>query len=458
MIPQFSEVVTYWQAVVGTLGQRGLLKTRRDGTQLTPQAVGVVTDEFVAFVLDMHRLAGIPREAWLDENLWLQIRATLQGRRCFVADSAGLALVVARQPGPSARQKRLPARLPLDPDGLPPGDYVALLGQSASGDVTLDLAEGERAILVGGTTGSGKTGTVRALALQLARKHPPESLSLAIVDLKQLDFPILNRLPHLVRPVATTEPEAVDLVHWAVQEMARRRAVMTAAGVTRWDRLPPADRFPLLLLIVDEVADFADSAVMGHLVELARKSRASGIALILATQRPDATVLNRQVKANLTTRLALRVTDQTESRIILDRGGAEGLTRPGQAITNAGGRWQRVQTVYVPDEQLGDWLPFVQPASILSEQERALVRYALEELDGAFIINRLYEAGVSGVSKRALTELAQQWEMRGWLTEPEHRAAPRRVTDELAALCPPLGPKSGDTVTRVTRDDTGDTW
>ncbi|MEE8391415.1 MAG: FtsK/SpoIIIE domain-containing protein, partial [Anaerolineae bacterium] len=198
-----------------------------------------------------------------------------------MADSAGLALVVAREPGD--RRRRMPVRLVMTPDMLPEGNYTALLGQSAGGDVVLDLAAGERAILVGGTTGAGKTCTISSLVLQLAHKCSPNELALALVDLKRLDFPPLAGLPHLVKPVATIEAEAIDLVRWCYQEMERRQTVMGAAQVTRWDRMPEDERFPLLLLVVDEIADFANSSVMGDLVKLARKSRASGIALITAT-------------------------------------------------------------------------------------------------------------------------------------------------------------------------------
>jgi len=443
MTAAHSEIVTYWRGIVTTLVQRGLLRQRRDGQKVLPQAVGVVTGEYVAFVLDMHRLGGIAREQWLDTALWAQVRATLQGRRCFVADSAGLALVVAREPG--ERVRRLPRRIPLDAGMVPDTAYTVLLGISKAGPVTLDLAGQERAVLVGGTSGSGKTSTIRTLVLQAAHKHTPEELALAIVDLKRLDFTPLSTLPHLVQPVATTEEEARRLVAWCGSEMERRQAVMTAAGVTRWDRMVAQERFPLLVVVVDECADFAGSPVMGDLVELARKGRASGISLILATQRPDAQVLSRQVKANVSTRIAFRTTDATESRIILDRGGAEQIRR--------GGRWAKVQAAYIPDEALGEWCAAPASGPALSEVERALVAYALQELDGAFIINRLYETHKGRISKRQLTGLAQRWELRGWLTAPASRSEPRKVTDELAGLA--LGAENGDTVTRVTRGDTG---
>jgi DNA segregation ATPase FtsK/SpoIIIE-like protein len=227
--------------------------------------------------------------------------------------------------------------------------------------------------------------------------------------------------------------------------MERRQAVMSAAGVTRWDLLPEgADsegvcRFPLLLVVIDEAADFAKSPVMGDLIELARKGRASGVSLILATQRPDSEVLSRQVKANVGTRVAFRTVDGVESRVILDRGGAESLRRVGLCLTNAGGQWRKVQAAYIPDDALGEWVQVRgEPGPVLDDTEAALVRFALDELGGAFTIGALYEAFRGEVSKYGLEQLAQRWELRGWLTEPGHDdngyKVGRLVTDDLAAL------------------------
>jgi hypothetical protein len=432
MTAEYTEVATYWRATVGTLAQRGLLRQRVDGQKVIPQAVAIVEPARCVFVLDMLRLGGVAREDWLNSVLWAQIRAALQGRRVIVADGGGLAVVIARQPGEPQR-KRLPRRVELTPDVIPQGDYTAVLGESKSGPVVLDLAGAERALLVGGTSGSGKTSAIKSIVLQLARKNDPDRLALAIVDLKRLDFTALSELPHLARPVATTEAEAFDLVAWAVQEMQRRQIVMQAAHVTRWDKLPEGDRFPLLLVVVDEAADFAKSDVMGALVELARKGRASGISLIMATQRPDSKVISPQVKANLPARVAFQTTTALESRVILDRNGAEKLGRVGQCLTNAGGQWRKVQAAFVPDDDLTAWVDAPSEAA-LDDTEAALVRFALDELGGCFTINALADAFKGEVSRRQLLKLGKAWELRGWLTSPDDVTEARQVTDELEAL------------------------
>jgi len=459
-VAAYSEVVTYWRGLIGTLVQRGLLRQRQDGRKVIPEAVAIVEPQRVTFVLDMLRLGGVSREQWLDEALWHQVRAALQGRRVFVADSGGLAVVVAREPNKPER-KRLPARVVLNAEAIPDGDYTVLLGEARDGPVTVDLAEGERAILMGGTSGSGKTGTIIGMCLQLAQKNGPEQFGLAVVDLKRLDFPQLAGLPHLVHPVATEEEDAIGLIHWCEQEMARRQAVMAAASVNRWELLPEGERFPLLLVVIDEYGDLAYSGNQRGVIRIAQQGRASGISIIVATQRPDRDTVDPQIKANCPTRIAFQVVDGSNSRVVLDRTGAEKLTRTGQCLTNAGGKWRRVQTAYVPEEKLGGWLA-VPGGQALSEVEQALVKLAVDELDGAFKVSALYKAFKGEMSKYAIEKLAKDWEARGWLSEPsyddEGRKQSRRITPELATLALNTVDTRPDTVLGdQTRPDTADT-
>ncbi|RLC72140.1 MAG: hypothetical protein DRI81_16785, partial [Chloroflexi bacterium] len=179
--------------------------------------------------------------------------------------------------------------------------------------------------------------------------------------------------------------------------------------------------------------------------------------LVAATQRPDANVLNPQAKANLTTRIGFRVASHYDSQIILDRAGAERIKRVGLALTNAGGQWRKVQCAFVPDEATGEWVTVMpKTESVLSDIERSLVAYAIEELGGAFKINALYQAHKGQISQRKLTTLAQKWERRGWLTSPASRSDSRKVTSKLLELCPnpTLSAQNDDTVIRVLRGDT----
>jgi hypothetical protein len=280
-------------------------------------------------------------------------------------------------------------------------------------------------------------------------------VQIAIVDTKQVDFgSSFEALPNLCETIAHTLEQAQRLIEAVEGERLRRQALMARADVADWREMPEGDKVPLLLLAVDEAADFARTAAMETLVEIARKGRAMGISIILGTQSPSSKVIDPQVRANLPTAIAFQTRTDVESRVILGRKGAEDLNRPGLALTFTGGQWQTVQTLRVELEAaqalVGQLAAPQLP--VLDDVEADLVRYAVERLDGAFIINQLYEVFSDRISKRQLTKLGQQWESRRWLTSPASRSDPRRVTDELVGLA--LGWENGDTMTRVTRGDT----
>jgi len=385
----------------------------------------------------MQRLGGIPRERWLDEALWKQWRAALHGRRSFVSDGGGLAITVAREPGVPVR-KRLPAVIPLTRDDLPEQPYHVTLGHTRNGAVTLDLAGKHRAILTGGASGSGKTNLMQSVVLQLTAQHTPDEAQVAIVDTKAVDFSgAYERLPHHFAPIARELDAAQELIERVEQERIRRQAVMAEAGVSDWRDLPPEKVFPLLLLIVDEAADFRGDVAMDTLVEIARKGRAFGVSILLGTQSPSSKVIDPQVRANLPTAIAFQARTHIESKVILGCKGAEDLTRPGQALTFLGGEWRKVQVLRVDPDSVGVFISeqiAVERPAVLSEIERALVQTAIEDLDGAFTIGRLYEMHKGDISKYALTQLGKSWEKRGWLTEPRHRSDPRRITEDLRQL------------------------
>jgi hypothetical protein len=433
------EARTYWAGIKASLKQRGLLRQHRrtpegDRETIVPQAWYLPLEDRIAFVLDMQRLGGVPREQWLNPELWAQIRATLQGRPCFVADGAGLAVVVAREP--VEHVARLPRVIPLTAEEVPDGDYTVTLGHDRRGRVVLDLAGDHRALLIGGTTGSGKTNGLQVILSQLAHKHTPEELQLAIIDPKQVDFSgAWGGLPHLFGDVAHTLEHAAELIERVEAERARRAALMARAGVSDWRDLadPPA----LLVLAVDEAADFAGTETMETLTQVARKGRAFGVSIVVGTQYPVSRVVDGQLKANLTASIAFRCRTGTESRVIIDRNGAEELDRPGLALAYIGGCWRRVQVLHAGD--VGELVEIeAQAGPVLGEIEAALVRHALEELGGAFTIGKLYEALGDRISRRQINNLAQAWERRGWLTESlrDDNGHPlgRHVTEELAAL------------------------
>lgn len=433
------EIEGYWNGVLETLRAGGYLLPRpQQGGYVVPEAAPLLLPDYCIFLLNMQRLGNVARERWLEPQLTERISQGLGGRAVAVAYAEGLALIVARSLELARiQQSRIPTHLPLTASMIPTEPYHICLGYGVRGRVTLDLADAERAILIGGTSGYGKTMLMQSMITQLAEKHAQDELRLVIVDPKFVDFGPYRALPQLLLPVANEIEDCARAVQQVAAEMERRKALLRAANVTTWQQYNEREEtLPLIVLIVDEAADFAGTATMETLVDLARQGRAFGISLVIGTQHPTRDVIDSQIKANLLTAIAFKVKSNSDSRVILDNGGAELLSGKGRCLIFKGGEWQQIQTCYVDAHAREALLGAAVPgnAAALPEIESDLVRYAVENLSGAFTIGRLADVFQGRISKRQLTKLAQVWEQRGWLTQQVDAASPRRVTDELVRI------------------------
>ena len=232
------------------------------------------------------------------------------------------------------------------------------LGKDIAGRPVVANLEKMPHLLVAGTTGSGKSVAVNAMILSLLYKATPEDVRMIMVDPKMLELSVYEDIPHLLAPVVTDMKEAANALRWCVAEMERRYPLMAALGVRniagynkkvreaieRGEPIkdptievepgevgPTLEPLPFIVVIIDELADMM--MVVGKQVEeliarLAQKARASGIHLILATQRPSVDVITGLIKANIPTRMAFQVSSRIDSRTILDQMGAEQLLGP----------------------------------------------------------------------------------------------------------------------------------
>jgi S-DNA-T family DNA segregation ATPase FtsK/SpoIIIE len=265
------------------------------------------------------------------------------------------------------------------------------LGSSISGSpVVADLARMPHA-LIAGTTGSGKSVAINAMILSLVYKAGPKDVRLIMVDPKMLELSVYEGIPHLLTPVVTDMKEAANALRWCVGEMERRYRLMSRLGVRNiggynrkvaeaeeaGEPIPdptwvPADsglfgedgveppvlgHLPYIVVIIDELADMM--MVVGKKVEeliarLAQKARASGIHLLLATQRPSVDVLTGLIKANIPTRVAFQVSARVDSRTVLDQMGAEQLLGHGDMLYLPPGTSipQRVHGAFVDDHEV----------------------------------------------------------------------------------------------------------
>jgi len=261
------------------------------------------------------------------------------------------------------------------------------LGKSISGrPIVANLARMPH-LLVAGTTGSGKSVALNAMILSLLYKTGPEEVRLVMIDPKMLELSIYADIPHLLAPVVTDMKEAANALRWCVAEMERRYRLMSVAGVRNLagfnkkvreaaeagtplkdplfvpgemnpdEEAPDLEHLPFIVVIVDELADMM--MILGKKIDeliarLAQKARASGIHLILATQRPSVDVITGLIKANIPTRIAFQVSSRVDSRTILDQMGAEQLLGHGDMLYMPPGTSipERVHGAFVDDHEV----------------------------------------------------------------------------------------------------------
>ena len=237
------------------------------------------------------------------------------------------------------------------------------LGKDISGAaVWTDLARMPH-LLIAGTTGSGKSGCLNALLTSILLRATPDEMRMILIDPKRIELNHYESVPHLLTPVVSSPKEASAVLANCVAEMERRYERLASVRARNLNEANRAFRqrgeptIPYLLVVIDELADLmmiAPQAVEDAVIRLAQKSRAVGIHLVLATQRPSVDVITGMIKANVPSRIAFAVSSMTDSRVILDQGGAESLLGQGDMLFKPLGtsRLQRVQGAYVSEEEI----------------------------------------------------------------------------------------------------------
>ncbi len=231
-------------------------------------------------------------------------------------------------------------------------------------------------MLIAGTTGSGKSVCMNSLIISLLYKAKPEEVRLIMVDPKMVELGIYNGIPHLLIPVVTDPKKAAGALQWAVTEMLKRYRLMADAGVRDLDSYNKTcatseDRKPLerIVVVIDELADLmlvAAKEVEEAICRVAQMGRASGIHLVIATQRPSADVITGLMKANIPSRIAFAVASAMESRIILDTGGAEKLVGKGDMLYAplGQGKPKRVQGCFITDDEVQAVVDFIKKNAV----------------------------------------------------------------------------------------------
>jgi S-DNA-T family DNA segregation ATPase FtsK/SpoIIIE len=357
------------------------------------------------------------------------------------------------------------------------------IGSDISGEpVIADLAKMPH-LLVAGTTGSGKSVAVNTMIVSILYKSSPEDVRMIMIDPKQVELSVYDGIPHLLSEVVTDMKEAANALRWCVGEMERRYQLMSKLGVRNlkgyndkvakaiaageplidplWQasdaftQTPPTlGKLPSIVIIVDEFADMM--MIVGKKVEeliarIAQKARAAGIHLILATQRPSADVITGLIKANIPTRMALRVQSRIESRIILDQQGADQLLGmgdmfylpPGEAVPI------RVHGAFVDDHEVhavvNDWKSRAEPnyiEDILSggSDQEILLPGEQADADSEEELDTLYDEAIAFITENGRVSISsiqrkfrigynrsarivEQMEIHGVVTKPGNNGA-----------------------------------
>ena len=232
------------------------------------------------------------------------------------------------------------------------------LGKSISGvPITGDLSSMPH-LLIAGTTGSGKSVCINTIILSLLYKHSPDKCKFILIDPKMLELSTYEGIPHLLCPVITEAKKAASVLGWVVKEMESRYRLMTKEGVRNIDGYNAKHKLPMpyIVVVVDEMSDLmlvAGKEIEACIQRLAQMARASGIHLIMATQRPSVDVITGTIKANFPTRISFQVTSKIDSRTILGEMGAEQLLGMGDMLYMAGGsKITRCHGPFVSDEEV----------------------------------------------------------------------------------------------------------
>jgi DNA segregation ATPase FtsK/SpoIIIE, S-DNA-T family len=331
----------------------------------------------------------------------LRIEAPIPGKSVVGIEIPNLAigLVSVRDVAESAEFKGSPSKL-----------TVALGKDVAGGAIVTDLAKLPH-LLIAGQTGSGKSVCIGAILTSLLLQSTPDDVRILIGDLKRVDFPGFNGVPHLVVPVMHDSPQILNALYWTTSEMDRRYRLFARANARNIasynEKHQGQDRVPYVVFIIDELADLmlqAPIQVEKQITRVAQLARATGIHLVLGTQRPSVDVITGLIKANVPARIAFATASSVDSRTIIDMTGAEKLLGRGDMLWLApdAAKPVRAQGAFVSDAEIEQVIRHWRQQreahydmSILEDKERARVR----EDGGDEIDDDRYEEAVEIVQR-----------------------------------------------------------
>ncbi len=262
-----------------------------------------------------------------------------------------------------------------------------VLGKDVAGKTQISDLSKMPHLLVAGSTGSGKSVCINTLICSILYHAKPDEVKFIMIDPKMVELSIYNGIPHLMMPVVTDMKKAPYALSWAVDEMNKRYKIFAenkVKDINGYNHKMPEDKMSSIVIIVDELADLmlvSPKEVEDSICRLAQMARACGIHLVIATQRPSVDVITGLIKANIPSRIAFAVSSQTDSRTILDIGGAEKLLGKGDMLYYPIGMSKplRVQGAFISEKEVGNIVTFINEQNISKEIETSDTLSLIEE-------------------------------------------------------------------------------
>lgn len=271
---------------------------------------------------------------------------------------------------PNPKRRGIPLRTVIEDPAYSENDAILPLpfGVGVNGESAVIALESLPHLLVAGTTGSGKSVFINSCIVGLCSMRKPDELRMILVDPKRVEMAIYDKLPHLLTPPVTDPKKAVHVLAWAIREMESRYTMFAKARVRNIEnfnkKVLPKDRLPNIVIVVDELADLmmtAPKEAEEYICRLAQMARATGIHLILATQRPSVNVITGLIKANIPARVAFTLPSSVDSRTIIDCAGAEKLLGKGDMLflSTRHPKPVRIQSPWIDEQILAVWLNYL---------------------------------------------------------------------------------------------------
>ncbi|MEK7193886.1 MAG: DNA translocase FtsK 4TM domain-containing protein [Patescibacteria group bacterium] len=278
----------------------------------------------------------------------------------------GKSLVGIEVPNKAAAVVRLGSLMSY-PEFVGSGLLGFCLGRDVSGEPLFADIEKMPHLLIAGSTGAGKSIALHSLIVSLLYKNSPDTLKFILVDPKRVELSIYEGLPHIIGKVITESKKSMVVFRWAIKEMERRYEILLQNGsrdIVSYNKKHSTEPLSYLLIVIDELADLMASygrEVEGYIVRLAQMARATGLHLIVSTQRPSVEVVTGLIKANITSRVALQLPSQVDSRTILDSAGAEKLLGGGDMLYISAkiSKPKRIQGAYLSEEEISRVVDFI---------------------------------------------------------------------------------------------------